>query len=538
MNHPDFVVIGSGSSGSVVAERLSAGGKYSVTVLEAGGSDQRFFIQMPLGYGKTFFDPKVNWMYASEPDPGLAGQKDFWPRGKVLGGSSSINAMVWIRGAPQDFDEWKAAGNPGWGWKDMLPVFKAIEDNEDGEDEWRGVGGPLHISNITRQVHPLTQSFIKAGEEAGLAFNPDFNGASQEGVGIWQLNTKNGRRNSAARAFLRPAMKRENVRVITHAHATRILFDGKRAKGVEYRCKGETKTITASREVIVCGGSVNSPQLLQLSGIGPARLLKSLGIEVKVANEQVGRNLQDHQGINYTYRANQKTLNDQLRPWWGKLLVGFRYLVTRDGPLSISINHGGGFFRTSDKFIRPNMQLYFQAFSTVVPGVGERPILSPDPFSGFSIGLSSCRTLSRGEIMIQSADPLVHPRITGNAFSEKRDVEEMLDAVKFLRILAETPAMKAVIEEEILPGEKCVSDEELTADFRKRSGTVYHPVSTCRMGPDMKSAVVDSRLRVHGVEGLRVVDASIFPNIVTGNTNAAAIATGWKGAEIILEDHA
>ena len=276
--------------------------------------------------------------------------------------------------------------------------------------------------------------------------------------------------------------------------------------------------------------------MLQLSGIGPKNLLREFGIEVRIDNPNVGAHLQDHQGINYTYKANQPTLNDVLRPWWGKLKVGLEYVLKRSGPLSISINHGGGFFKTSEKFSRPNMQLYFQAFSTVIPGVDERPILSPDPFSGFSIGLSSCRTFSRGEIMIRSSDPFMHPKIIGNAFSDQRDVDEMLDAVKYLRKIADAPAMRAVISEEILPGPKCVSDEELVLDFRKRSGTVYHPVSTCRMGPDPKSSVVDSRLRVHGVDGLRVIDASIFPNIVTGNTNAAAIATGWKGAQIILED--
>jgi choline dehydrogenase len=538
MNNPDFIVVGSGSSGSVVAEQLSANGKYSVLVLEAGGTDNRFFIQMPLGYGKTFFDKKVNWMYATEPDEGLAGQKDYWPRGKVLGGSSSINAMVWIRGAPEDFNEWEAAGNPGWGWQDMLPVFKALEDNENGADEWRGANGPLRISNIEKHVHPLTKTFIDACGELQLGYNPDFNGAKQEGAGYYQLTTKSGRRNSAARAFLRPAMKRSNIKVVTHAHVTRIVFEGSKAVGVEYQRKGKIELVRANCETILCGGAVNSPQLLQISGVGPAALLKKFGIKPIFDNPNVGANLQDHQGINYTYRANTKTLNDVLRPWWGKLKVGLQYLITRDGPLSISINHGGGFFKTSDKFTRPNMQLYFQAFSTVVPGVGERPILTPDPFSGFSIGLSSCRTLSRGEIVIQSADPFAHPKITGNAFSHERDVEEMLDAVKYLRKLAATPAMRAVIEAEVLPGQNCNSDEELIADFRKRSGTVYHPVSTCRMGPDPKTSVVDSRLKVHGVDGLRVVDASIFPNIVTGNTNAAAIATGWKGAQIILEDHA
>lgn len=536
MKNPDFIIVGSGSAGSVVAERLSANGKYNVLVLEAGGTDLRFFVQMPLGYGKTFFDPKVNWMYATEPDKGLGGNKDFWPRGKIMGGSSSINAMVWIRGAAQDFDDWAAAGNPEWSWKNMLPVFKAIEENQGGANEFRSVGGPLHVSNTENQVHPLAHEFIKAGEEVGLPRNHDFNGAAQEGVGFWQITTKNGLRNSASRAFLRPAMKRKNVQVITNAHVTKVLFDGTKAVGVRYKKGGKVHDVRTNREVILSGGAVNSPQLLQLSGIGPGELLKSHGIEVIKQNANVGANLQDHQGINYSYRANRATLNDVLRPWWGKLMVGARYLAFRDGPLSVSINHGGGFFKTDPSFDLPNMQLYFQAFSTVVPGVGERPILSPDPFSGFSIGLSNCRTQSRGEITIQSDDPFKHPKIVANALTAQQDIDEMLDAVKFVRKIAEAPSMKAVIEEEVLPGPSCASDEELIEDIRKRSGTVFHPVSTCRMGADEKTSVVDNRLRVHGIGGLRVIDASVFPNIVTGNTNAAAIATGWKGAEIVLED--
>ena len=536
MEDPDFIVVGAGSAGCAVAERLSANGRYKVLVLEAGGTDRRFFIQMPLGYGKTYMDPAVNWMYASEPDPGLAGQQDYWPRGKVLGGSSSINAMVWIRGAPQDYDDWEAAGNPGWGWKEMLPVFKLIEDNDGGESDLRGVGGPMHVSTIDCRVHPLTHSFIKAAGEAGLAFNPDFNGPQQEGAGIWQQNMKGGRRNSAARAFLRPAMKRANVRVLTNAQATRILMEGERATGIEYRRNGRVEQVSARREVIICGGSVNSPQLLQLSGIGPADHLRSLGIEVKVGNWQVGSNLEDHQGVNYTFRANCRTLNDVLRPWWGKMLVGMQYLMFGKGPLSLSINHGGGFFRTDPKLGRPNMQLYFQAFSTVLPGVGERPVLSPDPFSGFSIGLSNCRPRSRGEIMIRSADPFEKPRITANAFSVDSDVADMLAGVKFVRRIAASPSLESMIAEEILPGPSCRSDEELISDFRRRSGTVFHPVSTCRMAPDVRSGVVDARLRVHGVRNLRVIDASVFPGVITGNTNAAAIAVGWRGASFILED--
>jgi choline dehydrogenase len=533
----DFIVIGSGSAGSAVAERLSASGRFSVLVLEAGGTDRRFYVQMPLGYGKTFFDPTVNWNYKAEADPGLAGNEDHWPRGKLLGGSSSINAMVWIRGAREDFDAWAAAGNPGWSYDDLLPVFKAIEDNGAGADEWRGRGGPMHVTDNRRNVHPLTERYLRAAEQAGLPLNPDFNGASQEGVGVYQITTKGGRRMSAARAFLRPAMKRPNVRVETDALAARILFDGSRAIGVEYLQNGRTRTALAGREVIVSAGSVNTPQLLQLSGVGPAGLLQDTGIPVVQALENVGRNLQDHQGINYTWKGKVPTLNQILRPWWGKALVGARYLLLRSGPLSMSMNQGGGFFRTDPARARPNMQLYFQAFSTVIPRSGERPILSPDPWPGFSIGLSNCRPSSRGEIMIRSKDPWEPPRIIPNAFSTEADVAEMLAAVKFLRRIASMPAIAEIVEEEVLPGPSVVSDADLIQDFRKRSGTVYHPVSTCRMGPDPARAVVDPRLRVHGLAGLRVIDASIFPDNVTGNTNAAAIMTGWKGSQMVLEDN-
>ncbi|GLS32179.1 choline dehydrogenase [Mesorhizobium albiziae] len=534
----DFIVVGSGSAGSVVAERLSANGRFSVLVLEAGGTDRRFFVQMPLGYGKTFFDPAVNWNYKAEPDPGLAGNADHWPRGKLLGGSSSINAMVWIRGQREDFDDWRDAGNPGWGFDDLLPVFKAIEDNEAGADAWRGRGGPLHVTDCSASVHPLTRRYLKAAQEAGLPFNPDFNGASQEGVGVYQISTKNGRRMSAARAFLRPAMKRGNVRVETGALATRILFEGRRAVGIEYEKNGRSQSVRAAREVIISGGSVNSPQLLQLSGIGPTDLLKSLGIEVLVGNDNVGANLQDHVGINYTFKGKEPTLNQLLRPWWGKLLVGAQYLLLRSGPLSLSMNNAGGFFRTDPALSRPNMQLYFQAFSTVIPKSGERPILTPDPWPGFSIGLSNCRPTSRGSIMIRSNNPRDYPKIVPNAFSTETDVAEMLTAVKFLRRIAAMPSMAEIIVEEVLPGPSITSDADLIQDFRKRSGTVYHPVSTCRMGPDPATSAVDPKLRVHGIDGLRVIDASIFPNNVSGNTNAASIMTGAKGADLVLADHA
>jgi len=532
----DYVIVGAGSAGCVLAERLSANGRHTVLVLEAGGSDRRFYIHMPLGYGKTFYDSSVNWMYAAEPDPGLAGQSDFWPRGKVLGGSSSINAMVYVRGDASDFDDWKKAGNTGWGWDDVLKAYKAMEDNEAGGNEWRGSGGPLHICANAHDRHWLCKPFEKAAEAEGLPYNPDFNGATQEGVGHYQLTTKNGRRNSAMRAFLRPAMKRANLDVLPNAHATKLVFDGKRATGVEFLMNGKTHLAKAGREVILSGGSVNSPQLLQLSGIGDGKHLKNLGIDVLLANANVGRNLSDHQGINYTYRMNVPTLNDELRPWWGKLRHGLRYLLAGRGPLSISINHGGGFFRTNPKEKRPNMQLYMQAFSTLIPRAGERPILNPDPFSGMSLGLSNCRPTSKGEIMIKSADPFMHPRITANVFSTDHDVKEMLEAVKFLRRLAAQKPLADLIVEELRPGPDVKTDEAMIADFRQRSGTVYHPSCTNRMGVDPKTSVVSPALKVHGLEALRVIDASAFPSILSGNLNAAAMMIGWKGAELILAD--
>lgn len=536
MQEFDFIVVGAGSAGCVVAERLTADGRYSVLLLEAGGTDRRFFVQMPLGYGKTFYDPAVNWNFRAEPDPGLAGNADHWPRGKLLGGSSSINAMVWIRGQREDYDAWAAAGNHGWGLDDLLPYFKAVEHAQAGDDALRGRDGPVHVADMSGHIHPLTRLYLRAAQQAGLAPNPDFNGASQEGVGVYQITTRNGRRMSAARAFLRPAMRRRNLAVVTRAHATRILFEDRRAAGIEYRRGDRTLRARARREVILCAGAVQSPQLLELSGVGDPAVLRQHGIAVLHANPHVGANLQDHQGINYTWKARQRTLNQILRPWWGKALVGAHYLLLRSGPLSMSMNQGGGFFRTDPGRDRPNMQLYFQAFSTVLPRPGERPILSPDPWPGFSIGLSNCRPTSRGSIHIRSADPLEAPRIVANAFSTEHDVAEMLDAVKFLRRIAAQPALAEVIAEEVLPGPACVSDEALIEDFRRRSGTVYHPVSTCRMGPDPAGAVVDPRLRVHGVQGLRVIDASVFPAVISGNTNAAAIVTGAKGASMVLED--
>jgi len=532
----DYIVVGAGSAGCVVASRLSAGGRHKVLLVEAGPWDHRFWIQVPIGYGKTFYDGRYNWKYQTEPDPGLAARPSYWPRGKVIGGSSSINAMVYVRGQAEDFDSWAAAGNPGWGWRDVLPVYRRMEDHALGENPYHGAGGPLHVTEISKAAHPLTSVFIKAGQEAGLAFNPDLNGATQEGVGYYQITTRHGFRLSSARAYLWPALWRPNLVVRTKALATRILFEGKRATGIVYRYGDRTVEVRAQRGVILCGGAINSPQLLQLSGVGPAALLKSRGVEVVHESPAVGRNLQDHLCYDHVYRARKPSLNNDLYPWWGKVKAGLRYVLTRGGPLSLSVNQGGGFFRTKPELSRPDMQLYFSPLTYERTPPGIRPLMHPDPFPGFTTSASPCRPTSRGHLAIRSADPQQAPEIVPNYLSTHEDVVELLAGARFLRRLAATPSLRGLIEAELKPGPATESDADLIADIRARSYSVFHPCGSCGMGPDPAKAVVDHRLKVHGLENLRVVDAAIFPTVTSGNINAPAIMVGEKGADLILAD--
>lgn len=532
----DYIIVGSGSAGSVLADRLSADGQAQVLVLEAGGSDRRFFIKMPIGYGRTFFDERVNWKYETEPEAAIDSRRSYWPRGRVMGGSSSINAMVYCRGLPVDFDGWAQRGNVGWGWADVLPYFQRSERRVDAQGH-AAQGGPLYVSDVSAQLHPLRRHFFAAAEEVGLPYSDDFNGLSPEGVGVYQINTYKGIRCSAADAFLRPALQRRNVHLMTQALVHRVLFEGRRAVGVEFERDGQVQTVRARREVILSAGAVNSPQLLQLSGVGPADLLQRHGIALVLDNPAVGGQLQDHLGINYYYKATEPTLNNLLYPLHGKLWAGLRYVLTRKGPLSVSVNQSGGFVRSQALSPSADTQLYFNPVTYSTAPEGKRPLMNPDPFAGFIISFQPCRPKSRGRIDICSADPKVGPQIRPNYLSEPEDVAAVIAGGRLIQQMVRTRALRALIKDVIAPDLDGMSDAQILDDFRQRCGSVFHPVGTCGMGPDPRTSVVDGRLRVHGLDGLRVVDASIFPTITSGNTNAPTIMVAQKAADLILADN-
>jgi choline dehydrogenase len=525
----DYVIVGAGSAGCVLANRLSADGKNSVLLLEAGPKDSNLWIHVPLGYAKLFKDKSVNWMYQTEPEPGLGGRQVFQPRGKVLGGSSSINGLLYVRGQHEDYDRWRQHGNAGWGYEDVLPYFKKAENQQRGADAYHGVGGPLPVSDW-RHADPLSEAFVVAATEIGIPTNPDFNGATQEGAGFFQTTTRRGRRASTAFSYLRPARGRGNLHVETDALAQRILFEGRRARAVEYRQGSSLRTARARKEILVSGGAYNSPQLLQLSGVGPAELLKQHGIEIVLDAPGVGNDLQDHMQVRLVMRCAQRvTLNDIVNHPVRRVMAGVQYAALRKGPLTIAAGTSGAFFKTNPRLASPDIQIHFLPFST--DKMGEKL----HSFSGFSASVCQLRPESRGSLRIRSADPTVPPEIRINYLATETDRAAFIEGLKVLRKILSAPALKPYVAEEVAPGPKVSSDEELLSFCRQTGSTVYHPTSTCRMGND-PLAVVDQRLRLRGIEGLRVVDASVMPDLMSGNTNAPTIMIAEKASDMILED--
>jgi choline dehydrogenase len=527
----DYIIVGAGSAGCVLANRLTESGRHRVLLLEAGPADRNPWIHIPIGYAKLFTNAKVNWLYESEPEPELNNRRIIQPRGKVLGGSSSINGLVYIRGQKEDFDLWRQLGNAGWSWDDVLPYFKKAESQQRGADEYHGGDGPLSVSDQT-EPHELCEAFIAAGQQTGIPRNDDFNGASQEGIGYFQTTSRKGLRCSTAVGYLRPARKRPNLTVVTAALTTRILFDGTRAIGIVFTRGGESMLARAAGEVILSAGAINSPQALQLSGVGPGGLLRGLGIDIVREVPGVGANLQDHFQTRMVFRCSRKiTLNDVVANPLRKVGIGLQYALRRKGPLTISAGYVGAFLRTDPRLATPDVQVHFLTFSTDKMGTALHD------FPGFSASICQLRPESRGSVAIKTADPGDAPAIRVNYLSTELDRTTMVAGLRLLRKISQAPAMAPYVEAELEPGPACRSDADWLAFCRARGSTIYHPTCTCRMGDDA-TAVVDARLRVRGLDRLRVVDGSIMPNVVSGNTNAAIVMIAEKGAEMILQDAA
>lgn len=525
----DYVVVGAGSSGCVLANRLSADGRHRVLLLEAGPRDNYLWIHIPIGYGKTMFHKAYNWGFHTEPEAGMHGREIYWPRGRGLGGSSSINGLIFIRGQREDYDHWAQLGNAGWDWNGVLPYFIKSEHNTRGASATHGGSGPLWSSDI-REKHELMEAIIRGGQELGVPRNDDFNSGDQEGVGYYQLFTKNGWRNSSAVAYLKPAKSRPNLKIETDAQATGLIMEGRCVAGVRYRQNGKDIEVRAAREVILSAGALQSPQLLQLSGIGPAELLKRNGMDVVHDLPGVGQNLQDHLQFRLMFRVTKPiTTNDDLRTLTGQARVGLKWLMTGNGPLGIGINQGGLFTRILPGSKSPDIQFHFATLSADQAGG------KPHEWSGCTFSVCQLRPESRGSVEIKSADPMQPPAMRPNYLSTEADRYCAVESIKYARKLASTAALKPYIAAEYKPGASVRTDAEILEYARENGATIFHPTGTCKMGSD-PMAVTDARLRVHGIGGLRIVDCSIMPTLVSGNTHAPAVMIAEKASDMILGD--
>ena len=527
---PDYIVVGAGSAGCVLANRLSADGRHSVLLLEAGPPDSYPWIHIPIGYAKTMFHPKVNWCFYTEPEQGMNGRKIYWPRGRTLGGSSSINGLIYIRGQREDYDRWAATGNPGWSYADVLPYFRRLEHAVDGDAAYHGHGGPLWCSPIRRK-HELIEAVIAAGRDLGIPRNDDFNGATQEGVGYYHLTTRNGWRCSAADAYLKPARGRTNLRVETGATALKLEFEGRRASRVVFCQNGSRITASARREVLLCAGTLQTPQLLQLSGVGPASLLRGFGIPIVRELPGVGENLQDHLQARVIFECTRPiTTSDDLKSWWRTLKLGLEYVFTRSGAIAVGINQGGIFARTNPGAATPDVQFHIATLSSDMAG-------SPThAFSGFTMSVCQLRPESRGFVRIKSSDPLQPPAMQPNYLSTPHDRETLVAGIRVARRLTSTRSLAPYVRSEYRPGPAATTDEDLLEFAKNTGGTIFHPSGTCKMGDIARDpmAVVDCELRVHGLDGLRVVDCSVMPTLTSGNTNVPVIMIAEKAADMIL----